>query len=303
MKKAYIAGAGGMLGDAFYRVFKDKWSLKCSDKDLNEDWLSYLDFRDRLAYEDDVRSFSPDVLIHLGAHTDLEYCEKFIDDAYITNTLSVEYAVSIANSLDIPLLYISTAGIFDGVMPAGRDFYDDWDNPNPLGVYARSKYMGEKLVLQQAKQPLVCRAGWMMGGGRKKDKKFISKIIRQIESGTKHLNIVSDKDGTPTFTDDFAKNCELLLNEKQVGVHNLVCGGMTSRVDVTNEILSFFQINGITITPVESDFFKNEYFAPRPPNERLLNYKLNLKKLNIMRDWKTCLHEYLGRDYYDIKIK
>jgi dTDP-4-dehydrorhamnose reductase len=41
------------------------------------------------------------------------------------------------------LLYISTAGIFDGE----KDLYDDWDMPNPLGVYARSKYMGERFVV------------------------------------------------------------------------------------------------------------------------------------------------------------
>ena len=46
MKKIYIAGCGGMLGEAFYRQFKDDYELKCTDIDVNEKWLSYLDFRD-----------------------------------------------------------------------------------------------------------------------------------------------------------------------------------------------------------------------------------------------------------------
>ena len=75
-------------------------------------------------------NFSPDYLFHLGAHTDLEYCEDNPNDAYATNTLPVETAVFFSNKLDIPLLYISTAGIFDG----NQDTYDDWDNPNPLGL-------------------------------------------------------------------------------------------------------------------------------------------------------------------------
>jgi len=73
-------------------------------------------------------------------------------------------------------LYISTAGIFDGK----KDLYDDWDMPNPLGVYARSKYMGERFVVENANRFLVCRAGWMMGAGPKKDKKFIQKLMKQI---------------------------------------------------------------------------------------------------------------------------
>ena len=45
-KKIYIAGSGGMLGEAFYEQFKNDYQLKCTDKDVNEDWLTFLDFRD-----------------------------------------------------------------------------------------------------------------------------------------------------------------------------------------------------------------------------------------------------------------
>ena len=76
------------------------------------------------------------------------------------------------NELNIPILYISTAGIFDGK----KESYDDWDQPNPLGVYARAKYMGERYVIENAKHYLVCRAGLMMGAGPGKDKKFIQKL-------------------------------------------------------------------------------------------------------------------------------
>ncbi len=114
MRKIYAGGCGGMLGEAFYKQFKGEYELKCTDKDVNESWLSYLDFRDFDAYEEDVFSFSPDYLFHIGAYTDLEFCEQNPDETYLTNTLSVENAVYIANRLDIPLLYISTAGIFEG---------------------------------------------------------------------------------------------------------------------------------------------------------------------------------------------
>ena len=171
MKKIYIAGCGGMLGEAFYKQFGNDYLLKCTDKDVNDTWLSFQDFRDLGAYRKDVTEFRPDYLFHLGAYTDLEFCEKNADDTYNTNTLAVENAVYLADELGIPLLYISTAGIFDGA----KDVYDDWDLPNPLGVYARSKYMGERFVVENARRFLVCRAGWMMGAGPAKDKKFIQK--------------------------------------------------------------------------------------------------------------------------------
>jgi len=109
-----MAGVGGMLGEAFYKQFKDDYEVKCTDIDVNENWLSLLDFRNEKAYRKEVTEFKADYLFHIGAYTDLEYCELHEKDTYDTNTKSVEYAVSIANDLNIPLLYISTAGIFDG---------------------------------------------------------------------------------------------------------------------------------------------------------------------------------------------
>jgi dTDP-4-dehydrorhamnose reductase len=299
MRKIYIAGCGGMLGEAFYEQFKGEFELKCSDIDVNAEWLSFLDFRDFDNYKKEVEAFNPDYLFHLGAYTDLEFCELNDDETYITNTLAVENAVWIANSLNIPLLYISTAGIFDGQ----KELYDDWDQPNPLGVYARTKYMGERFVVENAKNYLICRAGWMMGGGPEKDKKFVQKIMKQIKAGKKELFIVNDKDGTPTYTHDFAKTVKSLLVKEYWGLYNCVCGGQTSRLEVATELINILGLSGkIKISPVDSSYFKKEYFADRPSSERLITKKLNLRNVNLMRDWKISLKEYLDNYYRNYLI-
>lgn len=293
-KKIYIAGCGGMLGEAFYQQFKDEYEIKCTDKDVNEEWLSFLDFRDLIAYRKDVLDLKPDYLFHLGAYTNLEYCEQHVEDTYATNTMSVENAVYIANQLEIPLLYISTAGIFDGA----KEFYDDWDLPNPLGIYARSKYMGERYVAENARRFLICRAGWMMGAGPSKDKKFIQKLMQQIKEGKKELFIVDDKDGTPTYTQDFAKNVKALIQNDYWGLYNMVCGGQTSRLEVAGELLALLGLTDtVKITRVQSDYFKEIYFAERPPCERLINRKLKLRNLNLMQDWRVALKQYIDQYY------
>lgn len=294
MKKIYIAGCGGMLGEAFYKTFSGQYKVKCTDIDVNEPWLSRLDFLDFENYRQEVQAFKPDYLFHLGAHTNLEYCELNIDDAYKTNTTSVENAVYIANELNIPLLYISTAGIFDGA----KEFYDDWDLPNPLGHYARSKYAGELFVKENVCKYLICRAGWMMGGGPKKDKKFIQKIMKQIKEGKKELHIVNDKLGTPTYTHDFAQNVKLLLEKELWGLYNMVCEGKTSRLEVSQELLRILGLDKkIKITPVTSDYFKKDFFAARPDSECLINKKLQLRSLNKMNDWKSSLKTYIDNYY------
>ena len=294
--KIYISGCGGMLGEAFYRVFGEEYELKCTDIDVNESWLSYLDIRDYKAYFKDVLEFEPDYLFHLGAHTDLEYCELHQDDTYITNTMAVENAVYIANKFDIPILYISTAGIFDG----SKDTFDDWDLPNPIGHYARSKYAGEVFVENNCYRHLICRAGWMMGSGPKKDKKFIQKIMQQLRDGKKELFVVTDKVGTPTYTYDFANNVKLLLEKEFWGLYNMVCSGNTGRFEVAQELVKVLGIEeDVKIIPVDSGYWKEIYFADRPPSERLNNRKLDFRGVNIMRDWRICLKEYLKNYYQD----
>ena len=284
-----------MLGDAFYKQFNN-YELKCTDIDVNENWLSYLDIRSFTDYRDDVIKFHPQYLFHLGAFTDLEYCELNPQDNYETNTQSVEYGVKIANELNIPILYISTAGIFNGK----KDIYDENDTPDPMGHYAKSKYLAEKFVQNHAKKYLICRAGWMMGGGPRKDKKFIQKLISQIANGQDVLFIVNDKLGTPTYTHDFARNVKLLIEKGKTGLYNMVCNGKTSRVEVACELLNLLRLNGsVKISEVSSDFFQKEYFAPRPASERLINARLHKESLDVMKGWKTSLSDYISESYSD----
>ena len=295
-KKFFLAGVGGMLGEAFYFEFSKDYELYCTDKDVNEKWLNYLNFCEKDNYKSEVIKFNPDYLFHIGAFTDLEYCETHKDETIKTNTDSVISAVEISNELKIPLLYISTAGIFDGK----KDFYDETDIPKPIGVYASSKYEAEKHVIKNCKKYLICRAGWMMGGGPKKDKKFIQKIIRQIKDGKKELFVVNDKFGTPTYTIDFAKNTKKLIETNNFGLYNMVCEGNTSRLEVTKEIINILKLKDkIKINEVESSFFSKKFFAERPKSENLINSALNKKGLNLMRPWKETLKEYINKYYLD----
>ncbi len=130
------------------------------------------------------------------------------------------------------------------------------------------------------------------------DKKFINKLIKQLAGGKRDLHIVNDKDGTPTFTVDFAKNVKLLIEKEYWGLYNLVCNGETSRIEVARELVKILGLEQeVTFHQVDSGYFKDTYFAPRPTSERLINRKLELRNMNIMRDWKVALKEYID-DYY-----
>jgi len=160
--------------------------------------------------------------------------------------------------------------------------------------------MGERFVVENARRYLVCRAGWMMGSGPKKDKKFIQKIMKQIKEGKEELFVVNDKNGTPTYTHDFAKTVKALLEKEYWGLYNCVCGGQTSRLEVAQELIKILgKENEVKIASVNSDYFKDIYFAERPVSERLATKKLDLRGLNNMSNWKVALKEYIDNYYQD----
>ena len=137
------------------------------------------------------------------------------------------------------------------------------------------------------------RAGWMMGGGPEKDKKFVNKIFKQIAAGAKELKVVGDKLGTPTYTVAFARGIRIVAGTDLYGVYNQVCECDCSRYDVAVEFVRLLGLEGrVKVTEVDSDYFKQEYFAPRPASEKLVNTKLHARGFRHMPHWRDALAEY-----------
>ena len=289
--RVVATGCGGMLGEAVYEAFKDICDFHPSDIDLNAPWLERLDVRSAKDVSSYLNKVKPNFIIHLAALTDMEYCELNPDDAYSTNTGGVENVAQYARVHNIPLVYISTAGIFDGA----KDEYLETDVPNPLSVYGKSKYGGE-LIAKTLPKHIIIRAGWMMGAGPKKDKKFINKIIKQLRAGVKELVVVNDKWGTPCHTYDLAQSIRYLLDHDAYGLYHGACEGGGTRADVARFLLECLGVvNQVKIKEVDSSFFKENYFAPRPKSEKLINIELKKIAPHLTRDWKICLKEYIER--------
>lgn len=291
-KKVFIAGANGMLGTTLQDL-TDTSEYLLTDKDT-EGGMPYCDIRDLKHTADIIAEYKPDVILNFAALVDLEYCEQEKDDCYLTNTIAAVHLFNLAKDLNIPYVFISTAGIFGN----DKEFYTEEDTPYPLSAYGKSKYYTEQLLQNQGYEKYwIFRAGWMMGGGPSKDKKFVNKIMKQIKAGVKELNVVDDKLGVPTYTKDFAYSILRHLEEDlPYGLYNMVSSGEASRYQTAVEMNEFLKL-GVTINKVASSFFAEEYSAPRPYSEKLINKSLNDLQRNYMRDWKTCLHEYLTKFY------
>jgi len=201
--------------------------------------------------------------------------------------------MEISKKLGVPYVFISTAGVFGGE----KDYFIDDDQPTPLSIYAKSKVFAEKYLQNNYDKVWTFRAGWMMGGGPAKDKKFINKIMKQVQAGVTELNVVDDKLGTPTYTKDFANSILRHVTEGlPYGLYNMVSKGDASRYDVACKMVDVLGLD-IRVNKVDSTFFQHVYFAPRPYSEKLINHKLNALDRNYMNQWDVSLVQYLKENF------
>ncbi len=296
-ERVLITGCGGMLGNAIYPCFINNFKhVFATDRDVTEHWLQELDVRDDQRLQEVFREFRPDIVIHLAAETDLEYCESHPDTAEDTNAIATATIARLCQAVGSTLVYTSSASVFDGHK---NGFYTENDKPYPIMRYGRTKHDGEILAAACCRQTFVVRAGWMMGGGRGKDKKFVHKILQQIGNGSREIFAVDDLWGTPTYTQDFAMNLLELLDTRSYGTYHMTCGGAGNRFDVAKEILSICRRSDIRLTPVTSDFFSDEYSTLRPRSEMITNTNLNRLGCNRMRHWSAALREYIECSFSD----
>lgn len=275
-----VTGSNGMVGHAVREVFKghdliltDKHNLDVTDADKV---LSYW-------------TKEPELIMHLAAETDLEYCQRNPSKAYMTNTTGTMNVVMLAKNLNIPIIYMSTAGIYDG---SKQSPYDYRSQSNAINAYGRSKLYGEYMVSEYRKH-FIFRASWMMGGGPGVDKKFVNKFITKVNKGEKVIKVCDDVFGSPTYTIDLVKSIKKVIGEISYSswdcenTFNLAGLGVASRFDVAQEIVKILGLN-VKVVPVKSTDVGLEFPCPRAKNEVLVN-----NGPNEMRHWKESLKEYL----------
>ncbi len=99
-----------------------------------------LDVADRDAVAPGHRTLRPDVVVHAAAWTAVDACEGDPDRAMAVNALGTPPRGRGRRQVGAHVCYLSTDYVFDGRAPRP---YTEWDEPNPLSVYGRSKLAGE----------------------------------------------------------------------------------------------------------------------------------------------------------------
>jgi dTDP-4-dehydrorhamnose reductase len=188
--KIVILGAGGRLGAALLREYRDKFDVA----GFNHTQLNLSDLR---AVREKLRNTSFDVLINAAGFTKVDLCETQPDRAFLINAEAPRVVAEICDQKNARLIHFSTDYVFDG---AKREPYTEEDQASPISVYGESKLAGENNVLAAKSQNLVVRVSWVFGPDRPS---FIDALVQQAQENDE-VDAVADKFSTPTYTLDIA---------------------------------------------------------------------------------------------------
>jgi dTDP-4-dehydrorhamnose reductase len=133
--RVLVTGAGGQLGTDVVAALE----ASPSHHQVTAAGHGALDVSSRDAVLQAIDAVGPDLIIHGAAWTAVDACESDPDRAFGVNGLGSRHVAEGARRSRAHLVYVSTDYVFDGRAPAP---YLEWDDPNPLSVYGRSKLAG-----------------------------------------------------------------------------------------------------------------------------------------------------------------
>ncbi|MDO8603578.1 MAG: dTDP-4-dehydrorhamnose reductase [Candidatus Omnitrophota bacterium] len=287
--RALVTGANGMLADAFNPLLKNAgYDIYLTDiNGIDNKQIFPMDITDAADVHKVIMGINPDIIFHLAAETDVDKCELKPEHAYETNARGTENMALAAKDINALFVYISTGSVFNGEKP---EPYIESDKPDPISVYGKSKFEGERIVASLLDRYYIFRAGWMIGG-YEKDKKFVAKIV-DLAKIKKEILVVMDKFGSPTFTRDFSKGIISVVPTEKYGLYHMANKGSCSRLDIAQKIIEYLGKKDVAIKPITSEAFPLP--APRGRSEMLSNHRLTLIGLNHMRPWQEALKEYIS---------
>ena len=282
-----VFGKDGQLGKAFKAVFAQKieqhhhiYYVGRAECDLaNVDAIAAL-----------LNQIKPDLIINAAAYTAVDKAETEIDLAFAINANAPEIMAQYAIANGASLLHYSTDYVFDG---SKDGFYNEDDRRNPLGIYGKSKAVGEQVIEdafanlsvqlqeQHDAQYAIFRTSWVYGDGGN----FIRTILR-LAKEREALNIISDQYGVPTSAEWLAKlSLDLALSEDgQIkrfpsGIYHATPSGQTTWHGLATLVIQSATEAGATLK-VKPEKIKPilavEYPlpAPRPMNSRMASNRL-----------------------------
>jgi dTDP-4-dehydrorhamnose reductase len=275
--------------------------------------IDTLDLCDGRAVAARVRQLRPSAVINCAAYTQVDKAETEPEKCRAVNAIAVEHLARACGELDCPLVQISTDYVFGATRPDPRPWTEQ-DPPSPQGVYARTKFEGERAAAGHPKHLIVRTCGLYARPSDPRAANFVKTMLRlgaarpkgdypnsrRSENGTvplepREIRVVADQHCTPTYVPHLARAILFLLDHGGTsvpwGAYHVTNTGDTTWHDFAVEIFRLARMP-VTVHPITTA----DYAAPAPrPSYSLLDTTAYHRLAGPpMPDWRSALVEYFA---------
>ncbi|MDC1168482.1 dTDP-4-dehydrorhamnose reductase [Flavobacteriaceae bacterium] len=267
MKKIVITGSNGLLGQTLVNLLMKApenysvFGLSKGDNRMNRnDFLYYdIDITNYSQLEECITYIQPSFIINTAAMTNVDTCELKPEECNNLNIEAVKYLTQICTKLNIHFIQISTDFIFDG----SKGIYKETDLPNPLSIYGHSKLKAENIVKNSGVNFSILRTILVYGKGVNLKRNNIVLWVKDMLENNKEITIVDDQYRMPTYVEDLAMACKLILDKNISGVYHISSNELLSVFEIANQIADVFGLNKKLIKPISSKTLNQKAIRPQ----------------------------------------
>jgi dTDP-4-dehydrorhamnose reductase len=304
--KIIVIGAGGRLGAALTRAYREKFDVVAFNH-------SQLDLANVGEIHHNIDGLKFDVLINAAAFTNVDLCESQREQAMAINAEAPKHLAEICAQKKAKLIHFSTDYVFDGEK---RDPYFETDFARPISVYGESKRAGEENVLAvlataspsvggqdrsasakaTADGHLVVRVSWVFGPDRPS---FVDAMIKRAREEDR-IDAIADKFSTPTYTHDIGEMLPRFF-EGPGGILHFANSGECSWQEYAQHALDCCRSLGISLKAKSVGALKladmKNWTARRPVFSVLSTAKYAKLSGVTPRSWRDAVADYIERSY------
>lgn len=239
--RIFITGSDGFIGSAMKQRLNDKHELGFLTEDLRD--------HDRVAFQ--IRSFDPEIIVHLAARTEVQdsFYEQitFSEVNYVGTVNLIEIAATLPNLKNF--VFASTMEVYgwqpiSDLIRDGQENYipvfDEDTPPNPNAPYAVAKYACEK-YLEYAHRSLglpFTAIRQTNAYGRKDNDFFVTEqIITQMAKDPNEINLGY---GEPyrnfIYIDDLLDAWEMVIENPDKCIGEIFCIGPDNAIKIKDYV-------------------------------------------------------------------
>ena len=261
--KFLVTGSAGLVGQQVVKYLsKSNQVFSCYNESKPEYGDSVkMDLKNYEMISSVLTEIKPDVVIHLGAMTGVDLCEKEKTSASEINTKATEIIAKECSKLNSFLVYVSTDYVFDG----NFGMYKEDDVANPLGFYGKSKLEGEKAVQNFSTNWCIARTSTPFGLHPTK-KSFPIWVIENLQK-QKQIDVLIDQFTSPTYVPNLSRMLIEISERRITGIIHAAGASKISRYQMASMVSDKLNLDGTLLKQISMN--KMKWVAQRPKDSSL----------------------------------